>query len=140
MRHKESDWLRERRRFPADSRARMGLWGLCFGDCDFSITGLRLWNAVPGSITDCKSIGTLKNSLMAHLKSSFPKRVRALYKHGLVMPMPSSETMLWKSAFHLLHICLYLCIFMKCGAGRSTGGGALGCKGLDPPAWPIGPA
>ena len=34
-----------------------------FGDRAFSIAAPRLWNALPGSITDCKSIGALKKVL-----------------------------------------------------------------------------
>ena len=43
-----------------------------FGDHAFSIAVMRLWNALPGSITDSKSIGALKKCLKTHLfKSSF---------------------------------------------------------------------
>ena len=38
-----------------------------FGDPAFSIAAPSLWNALPGSITDCKSIGALKKSLIRHL-------------------------------------------------------------------------
>ena len=42
------------------------------GDCAFSIAAPRLWNALPGSMTDCKSIEAFKNSLKRHLlKSAF---------------------------------------------------------------------
>ena len=55
---------------------RTNVWTLCsspqgvpwsrlkgFGDRAFSIVATRLWNPLPGSITDCKSIGVLKKKL-----------------------------------------------------------------------------
>ena len=43
-----------------------------FGDRAFSIAAPRLWNALPGFITDCKSVGAFKKGLKTHLfKSAF---------------------------------------------------------------------
>ena len=38
-----------------------------FEDYAFSIAGLRLWNALLGSITDYKSIGALKKKVLRHI-------------------------------------------------------------------------
>ena len=43
-----------------------------FGDRAFSIAAPRLWNALPGSLTSCKSVGAFKKGLKTHLfKSAF---------------------------------------------------------------------
>ena len=45
-----------------------------FGDCAFGITVSSMWNVLPGSVTDCKSVGALKTKkgLKTHLfKSAF---------------------------------------------------------------------
>ena len=45
-----------------------------FGDCTFSIAALRLWNALPGFNTDCKSVHAFNKSLKIHLlKTAFDK-------------------------------------------------------------------
>ena len=38
-----------------------------FGDHAFSIAAPRLWNALSGSIAECKSIGAFKKCLKTHL-------------------------------------------------------------------------
>ena len=52
-----------------------------FGDSVLSNAAPRLWNAMPGSITDCKSIGAVKKRIKTHLFKSASNYVLFIFLH-----------------------------------------------------------